>query len=346
MGLQHPFTFYFDDYTNGPTLEVLAPIHDTVMHYDASLVYLANQVTINPWPLFKDYGYRILPNFAQNYYLGKPKLIKEHLCPVGLPFPPSSITSYHQSEPEARLGQDIKVTDQVVMGLQDLMHQADAFGDEVLLTGKTGDECFVVLDLQQDRVRPASLTYSCDIDSLIWITRTPRFTAPCSISSGPKIRAKAPISKDNHVTVKLLFPQSAEDRARGGVREEWWTKPCPLSTIPHILFGTIPGPTVVEILLFFPRMKHRDPHRRFWRTQVPSEIQGQLWDRVVLPVLHKVVPDAMSALYPADRHHAQFKQGKKKSRIIELVLQPEHWTKVVEEMTHHVSVMIYSAVLV
>lgn len=56
-GRQLPFQKHFDDYYNGPTLTDLQPVPQSIMGYDASLVYLANRMTIMPWTLFKDYGY-------------------------------------------------------------------------------------------------------------------------------------------------------------------------------------------------------------------------------------------------------------------------------------------------
>jgi hypothetical protein len=83
-GLRHPFDRNFDNYEGGPTLEDLAPIPETLLQFQPSLMYICNQIMLTPAPytLFKDYGYRLLPCFAQAFDLGKSILVKEHLCPI------------------------------------------------------------------------------------------------------------------------------------------------------------------------------------------------------------------------------------------------------------------------
>jgi hypothetical protein len=82
-GRQLPFQRYFDDYYNGPMLTDLYPIPQAIMGYDASLVYLANQITLTPWTLFKDYGYRLLLNFTQNFIWGNLPCSRNTYVPSG-----------------------------------------------------------------------------------------------------------------------------------------------------------------------------------------------------------------------------------------------------------------------
>ena len=255
-GLNHPFDALFDDYYNGPTMDALLTLPPEIMGYDASLVYLANRILISPWSTFKDYGYRLLPNYAQNFYLGEPVMFKEHLCPVGLSETPQSIIEYH-SERYGSDGAQGYASDCTVIGAEELLKLASKQNkDTVLLTGKIQDggfDKYIVLDLERDKVEPGEIIYSCDIDSLIWITQKPKFIGPVGVYASPMIRNKAPIWKNNHVRVELLYPQSEEDREAAGPREEWWTKPWSLSNIPHLYFGTIsPGTSTADILLFFP----------------------------------------------------------------------------------------------
>ena len=334
-GRQLPFQAHFDHYYSGPTLTDLHPIPQSIMGYDTSLVYLADRITIMPWPLFKDYGYRLLPNFAKNFYLGKPLLFKEHLCPVGLLNPPDSITAYHAPR-FARDGGMVDTHDLLHMGAADLLELADAEGDDtILLTGKTLEDEYILLDLQRDAVQPNNLLYSCDIDSIIWITQTPKFVGPFGIYASPVIRDRAPIWKSNHAYVELLFPQSDEDREAGGTREEWWVKPFPLSRIPHLLFGLLHQGSPVEILLFFPRMTHRHPFTHFSDTLIPKHIQNILWDRVILPSIRGILPETAAVYFPLDRDHSRFKQGLGKagsSRAPLHSLQGFNMTEVVKEM--------------
>ena len=94
-GLWHPFYKEFDDYEDGPTLDTLDPIPDTVLQLATpSLVYLASQVITNPWTMYKDYGWRLLPSYAQMFHNKQPVLVADHLMPIGLleppPFPSSN----------------------------------------------------------------------------------------------------------------------------------------------------------------------------------------------------------------------------------------------------------------
>jgi hypothetical protein len=334
-GRQLPFQPFFDHYYSGPTLTDLHPIPQSIMGYDTSLVYLADRITITPWPLFKDYGYRLLPNFAKNFYLGKPLLFKEHLCPVGLLNPPDSITAYHAPR-FARDGGMVHTDDLLHMGAAELLELADAEkNDTILLTGKTLEDEYILLDLQRDAVQPNNLLYSCDIDSIIWITQTPKFVGPFGIYASPVIRDRAPIWKSNHAYVELLFPQSDQDREEGGAREEWWTKPFPLSRIPHLLFGLLHQGSPVEILLFFPRMTHRHPFTHFSDTLIPKHIQNILWDRVILPSIKAILTETAAVYFPLDRDHSRFKQGLGKAGATRAPLhslQGPNMTQVVKEM--------------
>jgi hypothetical protein len=341
-GLNHPFDPHFDDYYNGPTLDALLTVPPEIMGYNPSLVYIANRALVNPLSSYHDRGYRLLGSYAQNYNLGKPVMFKEHICPVGLPNPPPSITDYH---PE-RFGNDVipgNANDYLVVGAEEILHMADGLQDDtLLLTGKieSGVDEFMVVDLEIDRVDPEEIIYSCDIDSLIWITRNPKFIGPVGVYAWPMIRNKAPIWKNNHVRVELLYPQSEEDREAFGPREEWLTKPWSLSNLPHLYFGTVsPGITSADILLFFPRMAHQDPHRHFWVNQIPKHIQDILWDRVISPALRSVLNKTQSVYFPVDRQHWRLKDGlgKNMNRTSQFPLQGDRLGEVVEEMSRIVS---------
>jgi hypothetical protein len=204
-------------------------------------------------------------------------MLKEHLCPIGLPNPPDSIMAYHGQ----RFGRDgtmVDTNDLLHVGAEELLALADKdLDDTIILIGKTQDDQYILLDLQRDAVKPKNILYSCDIDSLIWVTQTPKFIGPFGVYASLVIRDKAPIWKNNHVRVELLFPQSDKDREEGGMREEWWTKLFSLSNIPHLLFGLLhQGSPIVEILLFFPRMTHKHPHLHFSETLIPKHIQNIL----------------------------------------------------------------------
>jgi hypothetical protein len=133
-------------------------------------MYICKQIMLTPAPfsLFKDYGYRLLPCFAQAFDLAKPVLVDKHLCPVGLSNPPKSVTNYHSHASEGRHGQDIKVNDILVVGAEELFGIADDEGDDtILLTGRSLQGQYVCVDLLRDAKPPVELVLSCDIDSII-----------------------------------------------------------------------------------------------------------------------------------------------------------------------------------
>jgi hypothetical protein len=333
-GLILPFRRNFDDYEGGPTLEELAPLPEAHLQFQPSLMYICKQIMLTPAPysLFKDYGYRLLPSFAQAFHLGEPILVEEHLCPVGLPDPPKSLTDFLTWNREGRHGQLVSVDDLVVIGAERLLEIAEEEGDDaILLTGRTIGNHYVCVDLLQDAVEPDHLDFSCDIDSMIWVTQTPRFNSPVAVYSLPVIRDQAPIWKNNHVQVQLLYPQTEDDQMATGGRDEWVTNTHSLSNIPHLLFGMLQGTSVVEILLFFPRMMHRDPHSHFRINRIPKGIQDHFWDHVLLPALRATIPSTRAAYLPVDRSHSAFKMGSGKQSST-VCLDPKDLEKLIKRM--------------
>jgi len=308
-GLRHKFSDDYDDYTNGPTLDVLDPIPDAVMQLaQLSLVYILNMVIATPWTLFKDYGFRLLADFMQIFWLMRPILVREHLSPVGLQEPPAAFASPPKI---SRSGQVIEATDLIILGARELLESANDLGSDLpLLTGRimdeSGGQSFIYLDLERDRVIPQRVFTACDIDSLIWITRNPRFVGSVGIYQMPVIRKKPPIWKNNHIMVELLYPQSEEDKA--GKRSEWQTKRFRLSRIPHILFGVVGQTTTsIDLILFFPRMTHQHPYTGRWENAVPADIQNFFWDRVLLPAWKEIISPVQEPYNTFNRQHTAFK---------------------------------------
>lgn len=317
LGLKPPFQSDFDDYTAGPSLTALEPIVNMVLQSQPSMVYLCNRMTISPWSLFKDYGYRLLPCFGHMFHLDVPIMVKQHLCTPGIQKPPSSLIQTQYPIGKTRRGDKINIPDVRTVGLQELLDLAiDEDSNNILLTGKIMETAsqnprHISLDLLRDNTPPDSLILSCDIDSIIWVTQHPRFKASISIYSNPIIRDMAPISKRNHVKVDLLFPQSEDDQMRIGGRTEWQTNSWSLSTLPHLLLGVVHQiSSSVDLLLFFPRMAHRDPHRGFWINKIPPDVQGIFWDQVLLPALKAITPSTRKPYLPLNRDQSSFKQGR------------------------------------
>jgi len=171
--------------------DVLDPIPDTVMQLaQLSLVYIANKVITTPWTLFKDYGYRLLPDFAQMFWLSQPIQLREHLSPVGLLNPPPVFT-FHNPLKKSRSGQLIIANDHTMLGAEELLELTDDTRNDLpLLTGMLEDGSYIYLDLEKDRIEPQHVYKACDIDSLIWITRKPKFNGSIGVYELPIIQKK------------------------------------------------------------------------------------------------------------------------------------------------------------
>jgi hypothetical protein len=310
-GLQIPSDNGYDEYETGPTLENLDPIPDTIaLLAEPDLVYLAGQVRINPWVTFRDFGYRIEPDFAQAFHNIAPIMVKEHLMPVGLSAPGEDSIAIQKS----RTGNNIDVTDLVVMGAQEMIEKADEEGsNSIFLTGKTQEGQLVKLDLQRDAIIPTRITATVDGDSVVWLTRYPRFKHAINIFTKPVIRNKPPIYKHNHIYVDLLVPPSEDDRQALGPRTEWYSKSFKLSQIPHIQLGKMgDGAGSVNLLMAFPRMTHKHPYLSRWVNMVPGDVQNLLWDKVIIPAMQSVMPEVVHPYVGLDRAHLSFKEKKGK----------------------------------
>jgi len=159
---------------------------------------------------------------------------------------------------------------------------------KTFIGGKHEDGRHICLDLELDHVPLTTddLDVVVDIDSLIWVTRTLHFRTPLAIYLGPIIEDKAPMSKNNHIYVDILVPQSEEDANAIGGRTEWLTMSFPICGIPHAIFGTLSSaPSAMYVYICFPRMIHRDEmtHRR--ANRIPKEVLDFFWEHVILPAI-------------------------------------------------------------
>ncbi len=130
-------------YTKGPSLTALEPIVDVVLQSQPSMVYLCNRMTISPWSLFKDYGYRLLPSFGHMFFLDPPIMVKQHLCTPGLLNPPLSLDQTNFPIGQSRHGNQIHINDNCVVGLKELNDLAiNERSNNIFLTGKNNGNKF------------------------------------------------------------------------------------------------------------------------------------------------------------------------------------------------------------
>jgi hypothetical protein len=297
----------YDDYESGPTWEEVEHIPDTLIPLgEINLVYLANQVINNPWTTFREYGYRIEPDFAQVFYLPPPIMVKDHLMNPVVLHPTESVDMTESSQrsdssqPDdvetlgsaemtgrSRRGDPIEYDDLETLGATEIILSAkDSESNSIFLTGKTPDGKLIKLDLERDSVAPSEIQKVVDIDSMIWVTQYPHFSHSIHIFSKPVICSKAPIFKHNHVYIDLIVPQTEADRSSLGPRTEWWVKTFKLFQIPHLQLGKMgDGAGSVNLLMAFPRMAHQHPYLGRWVNIIPSDVQNILWDQVIVPAM-------------------------------------------------------------
>jgi hypothetical protein len=299
-GLWSSFDDLFDEYEEGPTLEDLASTAPPV--YNCDLVYMANQIIKNPWTMFKDQGYRLLPSYADLFHKKPPIMILEHISPVGIS---------HPSSPDHDSDDDLCAYDAHIMGAGEMLQAADAEDNDLMfLTGKTFNNQYICLDLQRDAIKPEDIHHSYDIDSLICVTIEPRFNHAVNVFTMPHIRKKAPIWKHNHVYIDLLVPQSENDRLSHGPRSEWWTRRFRMSQIPHVSFGHLgEGSGSVNVYLFFPRMTHKPPHSARWISLVPPDVQNFFWKNVMTPAMKEVTTELDQPYVGLSRENLVLKMG-------------------------------------
>jgi hypothetical protein len=300
-GLRLMFDKHFDDYEDGPTLEDLKEIPDVSNLADIDLIYIAGKIAAYPDEIKKDRGWRLQPSFFQTFELPAPILVGQHCMPAPI---------------LQRSGSNNGWNDTITVGPRQMIRMAKGEGTNmnIFLKGRAYGRFYLCVDMEKDAAHLSSnhIEMSLDIDSLIWITRTPQFQQAVTVFTTPVIRNHAPISKHNHMYVNLIVPQSEEDQTMGP-RTEWWEKRFRLSQLPHVAFGKIgSGSGMANILLFLPRMAHQSSRSGRWVSQVPYQIQNQLWDHVINPAMKTISSSLDHPYVGLHRNHSNFKRGRQK----------------------------------
>jgi hypothetical protein len=268
----------FDEYLEGPTIE------DHTTNSDAWDSLPTNPYAIpfirGCWENFKDYGYRLEPSFALMFNNEDPKLVEEHLLPTQSLSP----NSPHLNDKRP----------QMEMSIEDMnSYSSDPWSSDAVkafVCGKLGptEEEFVI-DPTFDKV-PLSIdniTINFDIDSMIWVTHHLKFNQAISVHVLPSYSNLPPIYRNNHVYVNILMPRSDLDKSTHfSDRQEWFSKPFPVSVIPHMHFATLGrGAGSINISVMFPRMIHRNEYSGFRVNKVPFEVQCFWLTGIVLPAI-------------------------------------------------------------
>jgi hypothetical protein len=284
----------FDDYDDGPTVEDVLAYPSYVDNFPTNPF---SQITpLSNWEYFKDYGYRILPDFATIFNQQQPILVSEHLLPIGLPdIPPygllENVIKGHTSIDRSGKRKQVQIEDVEILGLQDMLDLAGNPGSHdsirAFVCGRTPRDNYICLRPERDEVQLSAdeVHVTLDIDSVIWVTDKVHILGSIKVQVLPYMKKQPPISKDNHCNVEILWPQSDRDRATGQ-RTEWFTKSVPISQMPHIPFAQVSeGSGSFNIYIVFPRMKHRNVFTGYWSTLIPSEIQNLWLAEILIPAM-------------------------------------------------------------
>jgi hypothetical protein len=294
----------YDDYYNGPSLEDMR-IFSRVGGLESQPLDWFSKPTIRScWELFRDWGYRLEPEFALMFACQEPQKVIEHILP--LPYIPNQpqISNIEEDGKVSKMGMkdiidsagtegsihsmELEEDGEVCeMGMQDMLDSAGAEGSirsmELFVKGKTVDGRWVKFNPKKDShtIPPSNFTLSTDIDSIVITGDKISLSGDVEIEVLPYSGQRPPIPKSNHSYVELLMPQSEADIDSGG-RSEWFSTRHSLSTIPHTHFAKI---NQCKISIHFPRMKHKDPITGRAATLIPWEVQSLFLVEVLYPAI-------------------------------------------------------------
>jgi hypothetical protein len=284
----------YDNYQSAPMLDALSHVADPPPSSlsstrQAELWALSNSV------LWRDYGFRLNPDFAQMCFTGGAVQVEEHLCPSGLPedFDYSLEGSELLSHP-TRSGAEAATTapDTKIVSIKDMASiplQSKAESIDVFVQGTSATTKHLAIDPEKDStiVPPESVRIGLDIDSFIWIGRELKTAGIMFVHLTPFVGQQPPISKHNHIYIRVVSPPTVRLNQSSEIHQK--VQRMKLSQIPHTHFAKIGDQKgVCQISVFFPRMVHLDPASQKLATLIPFEVQEIWWNQLLLPALHEV----------------------------------------------------------
>ena len=280
----------FDDYFNGPTVEDQKQFKTDGEGWEPGLIYGPHKPAFrSAGELFIDWGYRLLPEFAQMFANSQPQKFTEHCFP--------QIANVSQGSSRFEEEEELDVT---VMGMEemiDIVKDHPIWLVDVFVKGQiptSEGPLFIKLDCDKDNLwnsvcNEVTIKTSIDIDSIIVVMRRLAISADIEVSMLPTGASKPPLSKSNHTWVHLLHPQSEMDQGTGE-RHEWFETRHSPSQIPHMHFGKVDG--LFDMLIMFPRMKHKHPVTGKSATLIPWEIQNEFFVEILYPAMAFVSDEA------------------------------------------------------
>ncbi|KAG2108245.1 uncharacterized protein F5147DRAFT_652964 [Suillus discolor] len=296
----------FDDYEDGPTIEMLSTSRDI----SRTMTVQAGGLKISTaWVDWVNHGYHITPGSFHIFYQCDPIATMDHIMPIGTTDSydsanqvPDRVTGAYSLARRGSAqagGQNTEITDVEIMSASELidsveydppLNDACRFGHKFFVCGCTslhddhGPALYV--DLERDAVQFSEddIEILVDIDSIIWTTKVFRCKGSVGIYITPPFQTKPGIFKHNHTYVDILIPQSEEDARAPGGRTEWLSKRFPMSAIPHACIGQISSASsTLNLYIAFPRMIHTHLVNGRRITLMPKDVLDIFWDRVLLP---------------------------------------------------------------
>lgn len=267
----------FDDFGHGPSHESWKEFADQYMSFpDQQLSWDWQPTGRSVYELYADHGYRIEREFALMFVDDMPQKVQEHALPCV------------DIDMETHIDEDNVVT----MGMKSMLRLAGSVPGTpqsimTFVQGKTPEGKHIRLDptLDMEIVPSKYIKFSIDIDSVIITSHRLHITADGTLEVDvlPNGRHEAPMNKSNHTYVQVLPPRG-QDEIDGDPhrRSSWWSLTVSVASLPHTRFGKV-GP--FEIIIVFPRMKHKNPLTKRNATIIPHEIHSLFLDRVVYPAI-------------------------------------------------------------
>lgn len=345
-GRRLPFHHTYDAYDEGPSLIAtrLIPEDFGFLVHPHIYTYLRptgieQGLNPNPFPTeWADFGYRLLPDFAQSFDITNfPWNPADHLFPEL----PSSFTGTAEYEVEL---------DCQTVSLASFNSRSER-KPLLPLTGVAVDNprLYLRVDPELDFVTPDHIQLDCDIDSFIAVGRDLPFIDTITLHSLPQQRRRAPLSVNNHVYVDVLLPRSEYDiqaskrphrkvpHEDGVSRGEWWTKSYPLSNIPHFELGSFPK-RGGQLLVFFPRMIHRQMYNAYHATNIPYDLKTLFYERLFYPGIQHAKPRSEHQYWIYSNVILTHKMGKSKSSG-PLDISPEQFKAATDFMREKASIL-------
>ena len=341
-GIVKSFDPGFDSYHTGPTAEDVVGLHAEICAFYHSQPATARWSTVSE--RFSDHGYRRTAGGFHQFYLNPPSL--EDQLAHFFPLPPKSTLDEWKEKNATTTQMDLRElldfggrtlpggmltgndwevwTLKRMVGPEAGLENTDQ-GMRTYITGKTNSGAYIRLDIHKSRQTVEDLKFSIDIDSIIWETSRLKVNGSINLHLLPYTGATAPIHKHNRTYTELYWPRTKDDVESSRISSA--SKEVPISHLPNTHFAHF-GKTqgAAEVIVFFPRMKHKYPLRKMWETKIPYEVEHFWLKKVVYPALRALEDNGIKPYTQFDLEDTKFKKK------ADIMVSPHHLDKLQENI--------------